>query len=111
MGTGRAAHPGPRLVALCAALALALLATPRAMRAQDGTGRVVGTVRDSAGVASPGVTVAAVRDDGSAARRASTDATGAYRILLLRPGRYTITVPPTGGTTCADVNTRRGAMT
>lgn len=81
----------PRFAAMVA-LDLALLVAHggRLDGQQDGTGRLVGVVRDSVGRVIAGVTVTATRDDGSGTRRATSDATGVFRLLLLRPGRYEV---------------------
>ena len=75
------------VAALALALAAALAAAPIA--AQEQTGDVVGTVRDSQGGPLPGVTVTI---SGIGAPRVEvTDAQGAFRVLNLSPGSYALT--------------------
>ena len=71
-------------------VALALLVAPGA-RAQQTNSSIVGTVADTTGAVLPGVTV----EVSSPAliekvRTATTDASGQYRIVELRPGVYTV---------------------
>src|SRR6266511_709611 len=56
-----------------------------------------GVVRDSSGAVLPGVTVEAASDALiEKVRSATTDGTGQYRILDLRPGTYIVTFTLTG---------------
>src|SRR5215470_2797098 len=71
-----------------------LLLTPALVRAQSS---ITGTVRDASGGVLPGVTVEAARPALiGRVRSASTDGTGQYRIVDLRPGTYTVTFTLTG---------------
>ena len=72
-----------------AVLLLALLALPMKAAAQSS---FTGVVRDTSGAVLPGVTVDAqspVLIEGT--KSATTDSSGVYRIVDLRPGTYTIT--------------------
>ena len=69
-------------------LALLLLVSTSAF-AQT-TGSIGGRVGDSNGGAVPGVTVEANSNAMQGTRTAVTDPTGAYHLLLLPPGDYTV---------------------
>jgi outer membrane receptor protein involved in Fe transport len=92
---GRTVH------ALAALFLLAAALHPRAAAAQV-TGAVAGVVRDSSGAVLPGATVTL---RGPALQRESltavTNAEGAYRLQLVPPGAYDITVELAGFTTQA----------
>jgi hypothetical protein len=77
-----------RRILLSASLALLLLA-PAAF-AQT-TGEIVGKVTDEQGGALPGVTIEAKGVALQGARSAVTDSSGAYRLVLMPPGTYTVT--------------------
>lgn len=66
---------------------IALLLTP-ALYAQETTGAIVGTVRDSAGAVLPGTTVEATGPVGRVAT--ATNDVGEYRFPRLPSGRYTV---------------------
>src|SRR5438132_471672 len=77
----------------CCLLALMLLA-PRLAHAQAS---ITGTVKDTSGAVLPGVTVEASSPVLiERVRSATTDTSGQYRIVDLRPGTYTLTVTLTG---------------
>jgi hypothetical protein len=59
--------------------------------AQSGNGSLRGTVVDEQGAAMPGVTVTAVSPEAISPGTAVTDGQGAYRLLNLSPGTYTVT--------------------
>ena len=81
---------------LCFALLMAL-ALPAAAFAQGQTGSIAGTVKDSSGAVLPGVTVEAASPALiEKVRTVVTDGSGAYRIVDLRPGVYTVTFTLTG---------------
>jgi hypothetical protein len=71
-----------------------LLFVPSAT-AQNGTGRIYGTVADPSGAAVTGATVLAVTPDGQS-KTATTSRTGSYEINGLTPGTYTLTVNAEG---------------
>ena len=73
--------------ALACVLALSL-----PVAAQEQTGSIQGTVRDSSGAVLPGVTVEAMNlTAGSVAATAISDASGSFRFVGLRPGKYDVT--------------------
>src|SRR5262245_57491567 len=75
------------VVSLGVVLAVLLL-LPAAARAQSA---IAGVVKDSTGAVLPGVTVEAASDALiEKTRSVATDSQGAYRIVDLRPGVYTI---------------------
>ena len=75
-----------------------LLITPSLSLAQQAS--ITGVVRDTSGAVLPGVTVEATSPVLiEKVRSASTDDTGQYRIIELRPGTYTVTFTLPGFTT------------
>ncbi len=79
-------------------LALALL-MPRLAMAQA-TGTIAGTVKDTSGAVLPGVSVEASSPALiEKVRAVTTDASGNYKIVDLRPGTYTVTVTLPGFST------------
>ena len=65
---------------------------PATLWAQAATGSIAGVVRDASGAVLPGVTVEAASPALiEKVRTVVTDAAGAYRIVELRPGTYTVT--------------------
>src|SRR5258708_6935210 len=73
---------------------VALILIPRLVFAQAA---ITGTVKDPSGPLLPGVTVEAASDVLiEKVRSASTDASGQYRFVDLRPGVYTLTFSLTG---------------
>jgi hypothetical protein len=69
-----------------------LLFLPVTLFAQASTGSIAGVVRDSSGALLPGVTVEAASPALiEKVRTVVTDGAGAYRIVELRPGTYTVT--------------------
>ena len=65
---------------------------PAILWAQAATGSIAGVVRDTSGAVLPGVTVEASSPPLiEKARTVVTDENGAYRIVELRPGAYTVT--------------------
>jgi hypothetical protein len=75
--------------------ALVALAT-QAMAQSLISGDIQGTVTDPSGAVIAGATVALKSLDTGATQTASTNASGAYRFSLLKPGRYTVTASETG---------------
>jgi len=63
---------------------------------QEVTGALIGVVRDSSGSVVPNATLSLVSQDTDAQRQATTDESGAYQFLLLRAGRYRLTVEAAG---------------
>ena len=69
-----------------------LLFLPATLWAQAATGSIAGVVRDTSGAVLPGVTVEAASPALiEKVRTVVTNAAGAYRIVDLRPGAYTVT--------------------
>jgi hypothetical protein len=61
-----------------------------------GTGAIVGTVHDPAGLVVANADVSAVDDSTSATRSTITDSSGVFTITLLSPGTYTVSVSVPG---------------
>jgi hypothetical protein len=72
-------------------LSLALCTHPFAW-AQGLTGSIAGTITDPANAAVPNAKVTVTNVNTSAERRGTNDPSGAYRVLGLEPGEYTVTV-------------------
>ncbi len=88
-----------RAAKLCFALAILLLPAGRAL-AQGQTGSIAGIVKDTTGAVLPGVTVEAASPALiEKTRTAITDGQGAYKIIDLRPGTYSVTFTLTGFST------------
>jgi len=60
--------------------------------AQDTTGTILGTITDASGAVLPGVTVTVKNTDTSQSRAIVSDTAGRYRMSLLQPGHYEVTV-------------------
>jgi len=88
-----------RITILAAVLALILLVSPIALRAQT-TGTLRGFVTDDQGEPLPGVTIEIESAALMTPRATVTDARGFYRFLYLPPGRYTICAKLEGFETC-----------
>jgi hypothetical protein len=81
--------------ALACVLALSMPAV-----AQEQTGQINGTVKDTSGAVLPGVTVEALSlATGAVASSVATDGAGVYRFIGLRPGKYEISAKLQGFTT------------
>src|SRR5438093_1465307 len=84
-------------VSLCV-LVMLLAATPA--RAQKQNAAIAGVVKDATGAVLPGVTVEAASPVLiEKVRSALTDAQGAFQIIELKPGTYTVTFTIPGFTT------------
>src|SRR4051812_4725893 len=78
-----------RLVRWALATLVCVIALPAAARAQSAIG---GTVKDTSGAVLPGVTVEVASDVLiEKTKSVSTDGQGAYKVVDLRPGIYTVT--------------------
>ena len=78
-----------RLVRWALATVVCVMALPTAARAQSAIG---GTVKDTSGAVLPGVTVEVASDVLiEKTKSVSTDGQGAYKVVDLRPGVYTVT--------------------
>src|SRR5438105_11466074 len=90
----RAIHPLARVLFM-----IALLSTLSCvLSAQEATGRIVGVVYDQSGAVVPGAHVVATNTATHVQRGAVSDASGAYQILSLPVGSYTISVDQKGFT-------------
>ena len=76
-------------VVLLAVLGLVLVATSTAAQITS-EGSIRGVVKDEQGAVLPGVTVIAASPTVAGTRTASSDAQGAYRLVDLPPGEYTV---------------------
>lgn len=82
-----------RSAVICLGMLLLVAASAFAQNAQ-----VIGTVKDQTGGIMPGVTVTAKNNANGLTRTEVTDAQGAYRLVALPPGTYTLTVEIPGFT-------------
>jgi Carboxypeptidase regulatory-like domain/TonB dependent receptor-like, beta-barrel len=71
-----------------------LISTP--VFAQQPTGTILGTVKDSSGAAMPNATVTALNTETNTSRTATTNDEGEYRFPPLAVGHYTVTVEHSG---------------
>jgi protocatechuate 3,4-dioxygenase beta subunit len=71
-------------------IALALLLSPPALRAQAVSGTILGTVQDSSGAAVPGASVTIVNSETRLTRSVVSDSTGEYNVPSLPPGMYNL---------------------
>jgi hypothetical protein len=82
-----------------------VLALTLPVAAQEQTGQIQGSVRDSSGAVLPGVTVELTNTSlGSVAATVVTDANGSYRVPGLRPGKYEALAKLTGFTSAKTEN-------
>jgi len=80
------------LVSCVAAISVSALA-----QSQANSGNIEGRVVDPNGAAVPGITVTAKNQETGFSKSAESDSEGSYRIILLPPGRYTVTTPKSSG--------------
>ena len=73
-----------------------LLGSYSAARAQEGTGRVIGTVTDEKGAVVSGATVTVTNVDTKISRATTTNSDGNFEVLLLRIGNYQVTAEQPG---------------
>src|SRR5437868_8465351 len=78
------------LVVASVAASVVMLFLPVAVAAQNNTGSIAGTVRDSSGAAVPGASVEIVNIQSSVATQAFSGAQSEYRVDALVPGRYRV---------------------
>lgn len=64
--------------------------------AAETTANIIGTVKDDNGAPLPGATVTAVNAGTNLTRTSTTDESGEYRLALLPPGTYSVSVEITG---------------
>ena len=80
-----------------AVLAILLFATSSLFaQSQASTGQVAGTVKDQAGAVVPDAHVKIVNTENATTRTVQTDAGGLFRLVLLPPGSYTLTINAKG---------------
>jgi hypothetical protein len=92
--------PGSRVMRLGCALLLFAVLAPASARAQGQTGTIAGTAKDATGAVLPGVTVEVASPALiEKVRTGVTDGEGAYKIINLRPGTYSVTFTLTGFST------------
>jgi len=92
--------PGSRVMRLGCALFLFAVLAPASAWAQGQTGTIAGTVKDATGAVLPGVTVEVASPALiEKVRTGVTDGEGAYKIIKLRPGTYSVTFTLTGFST------------
>jgi len=76
---------------------VAFILSPTPVSAQSLTsGDIAGTIEDSSGAVIPGADIKAVNTGTGAVKETTAGAAGDYRIPLLQPGAYTITVTANG---------------
>src|SRR5713226_7603328 len=63
---------------------------------QEVTGALVGVIRDSSGSTVPGASLILISQDTDAQRQTISDEAGSYQFLLLRAGKYRLTVEAPG---------------
>ena len=73
-----------------------LLGSYSAVIAQEGSGRVIGTVTDEKGAVVAGATVTVTNVDTKISRNTTTDTNGNFEFILLRIGRYQVTTEQSG---------------
>jgi hypothetical protein len=86
-------------VRVLSVLLLFACAGPASAQTQTTTGVIQGTVVDPTGAAVPGVAVEVRNVDTNSAELRTTDSDGRFVVLLLRPGRYTVTFKVQGFST------------
>lgn len=73
------------------------ISTSALAQSQANSGNIEGRVLDPNGAAIPGVTVTAVNQETGFSKSAESDSEGAYRIILLPPGKYGVTTASVTG--------------
>ncbi|MCL1907894.1 MAG: TonB-dependent receptor [Holophagaceae bacterium] len=77
-------------------LAATIVATSFSLTAQESVGTIVGTIREPNGAPAANATLVIAGDALLGSRPVSVDAQGNYRIVMLLPGVYTVTVSKPG---------------
>jgi len=95
MGVVRNLQPARRAL-LALALALLALAPVASAQSQQGSGQIVGTVYDQTGAAVPGAKITATGKATGLLREAESSDAGQFRIILLPPGPYVVSVNASG---------------
>ena len=83
------------LASLLLMIAVGLFSAPR-LNAQAAFGTLLGNIQDQQGAVIPNVTVTARNLETGVTRTATTDSSGAYRILNVAPGNYELTAVASG---------------
>ncbi len=98
---------------LCLGIVLALVLTTSAVFAQSTiSGEITGVVTDSTGAVVPNATATLNSKEMGTTQTVTTNAAGAFRFPLLRPGVYTVSVKVTGFSTATqDVTVGVGQVT
>ncbi|HEY6047355.1 MAG TPA: TonB-dependent receptor [Pyrinomonadaceae bacterium] len=79
-----------------ALMIVAAFASSTVAQSQASSGQITGVVTDANGAAVSGATVKATNKDNGLMREATTSDNGVYTIVLLPPGKYTLTTEATG---------------
>src|SRR5215471_9202757 len=88
-------HPWNRVLVLLALVSATTIGV--VAQSQANSGNIEGRVVDPNGAALPPVLVTATNQETGFSKSVGSDSDGAYRIILLPPGKYTVnTRPPTG---------------
>ena len=90
-----------RSFSVSASTVLLLLSGTAAIASQTTEGSIRGDIRDVLGDALPGATITATGSEGLAPIVTLSDADGAYRLVNLSPGHYTVSAQLAGFTTSA----------
>jgi hypothetical protein len=80
----------------CRLILLALVCAPSLTMGQDARGRITGRVLDPSGAPVPGVEVAALNVESGVRLVSRSNDSGAYEILYLQPGSYTLSATAPG---------------
>jgi hypothetical protein len=81
---------------LTTSLLFFFLCAEQASYAQVTTGSIVGSITDNTGAVIPGVSVTALNTQTGTETRTTTNESGTYEFLLLRPGTHTLSVESSG---------------
>ncbi len=87
--------PGYRILLLL--VFIICISSGAVAQSQANSGNIEGRVLDPNGAAVPGVTVAATNSETGFSKSAESDSEGAYRIILLPPGKYNVTTSQSTG--------------
>ena len=98
-----ARSPISRILATLSTSALLLVFLTTAVFSQQNTGSIKGTITDQLGSLVVGATIVA-KDSKGTERRTTTNATGAYEIRSLAPGKYDLKVSAPGFTVLEEKN-------
>ncbi|MGH9398074.1 MAG: carboxypeptidase regulatory-like domain-containing protein [Terriglobia bacterium] len=82
--------------AVCVACGIVLLGCLTPLRAQSTFGTLLGTVKDTTGAVVPGAKVVITNTDEGSSRSVTSDASGNYELVDVKPGRYTVSVSKAG---------------